>query len=58
MCKIMDAVEHYTEQEVLEARDSIAAGQDQLREELGEELESISRQISRLQELAQQLKKE
>ncbi|WP_439102826.1 hypothetical protein [Congregibacter sp.] len=54
----MDAVEHYTEQEVLEARDSIAAGQDQLREELGEELESISRQISRLQELAQQLKKE
>ncbi|EAQ98264.2 ion transporter [Congregibacter litoralis] len=55
---IVDAVEHYTEQEVLDARDSIAAGQDQLREELGEELESISRQISRLQELAQQLKKE
>ncbi|EED32291.1 voltage-gated sodium channel subunit [gamma proteobacterium NOR5-3] len=55
---IVDAVEHYTEQEVTEARDSITAGQDELRQDLGQELETIAKQISRLEELAQQLKKD
>ena len=55
---IVDAVEHYTEQEVTEARDTIVEGQEQLRRDISTELDTISDQIRRLEQLAQQLKKE